>query len=54
MALVIPAAKPRMTMEQLLSIYQALTPAEQIAFGRAIGVERVWLPRQRYAAAATA
>jgi hypothetical protein len=44
-----PAAEPRMTMEQLLSIYRALTTAEQIAFGRAIGVERVWLPRQRSA-----
>jgi hypothetical protein len=52
--MVMPAAEPRMTMEHLLSIYRALTTAEQIAFGRAIGVERVWLPRQRYAAPATA
>jgi hypothetical protein len=49
-----PAAKPRMTMAKFLSTYQALTPAERVAFGRAIGVERVWQPRQRYAAPALA
>jgi hypothetical protein len=51
---VMPAAKPRMTMAEFLSMYQALTPAERVAFGRAIGVERVWQPRQRWAARATA
>jgi hypothetical protein len=51
---VMPAAEPRMTIERLLAIYQALTTAEQVKFGRAIGVERVWLPRQRYAAPARA
>jgi hypothetical protein len=40
----VPATEPRVTMKQLLAIYRALTPAQQIAFGRAIGVERVWLP----------
>ena len=38
---------PRMTVDGLLEMYQHMSPSEQIAFGRAIGVERVWLPRQR-------
>jgi hypothetical protein len=37
----------RMTVDDLLDVYTAMSPSEQIAFGRAIGVERVWLPRQR-------
>jgi hypothetical protein len=39
---------PRMTVDDLLDVYMAMSPSEQIAFGRAIGVERVWLPRQRF------
>ena len=50
---VIPAAEPRMTMEQLLSIYRALTAAEKVKFGRMIGVERVWLPQPAITAPAT-
>jgi hypothetical protein len=38
---------PSMTIEDLLEVYTSMTPSEQIAFGRAIGVERVWLPKQR-------
>jgi cytochrome oxidase assembly protein ShyY1 len=38
---------PRMTVDDLLDVYMAMSPSEQIAFGRAIGVERVWLPAQR-------
>jgi hypothetical protein len=52
--MVMPADEPRMTVAELLSIYTSMTPAERVAFGRAIGVERVWQPRQRYAARATA
>lgn len=37
----------RMSVDDLFEAYTAMSPAEQIAFGRAIGVERVWLPRQR-------
>jgi hypothetical protein len=37
---------PRTTVNDLLKVYMAMSPSEQIAFGRAIGVERVWLPRQ--------
>jgi hypothetical protein len=38
---------PRMTVEDILVVYASMTPSEQIALGRAIGIERVWLPRQR-------
>jgi hypothetical protein len=37
----------RMTVDDVLEIYAQMTPSEQLAFGRKIGVERVWLPRQR-------
>jgi hypothetical protein len=38
---------PRMTVDDLFEAYAKMSPAEQIAFGRAIGVERVWLPHQK-------
>jgi hypothetical protein len=37
----------RMTVDDVLEVYTNMTPSEQIALGRAIGIERVWLPRQR-------
>ncbi len=37
---------PQSSVDDLLRRYQAMTPAEKIAFGRRIGVERVWLPRR--------
>jgi hypothetical protein len=37
---------PRMTVNDVLAVYETMSPSEQIALGRAIGVERVWLPRQ--------
>jgi hypothetical protein len=38
---------PRMTVDNLIEVYTTMSSSEKIAFGRAIGVERVWLPRQR-------
>ena len=43
-----PATKPRMTVGEMLAAYLELTPAEQVVFGREIGVDRVWLPKQRW------
>jgi hypothetical protein len=36
-----------MTVDDLLAVYVMMPPSEQIAFGRAIGIDRVWQPRQR-------
>jgi hypothetical protein len=36
----------RMSVDDILEVYETMSPSEQIALGRAIGVERVWLPRQ--------
>jgi hypothetical protein len=53
--LTVPDSKQRRAkIADMLAVYQHLTSAEQVAFGRAIGVERVWLPRQREAALAKA
>jgi hypothetical protein len=38
---------PRMSVEDMLAAYCELSFAEQITFGREIGVNRVWLPRKR-------
>jgi hypothetical protein len=38
---------PRMTVNDILEAYVRMTPSEQIALGRSIGIERVWLPHQR-------
>jgi hypothetical protein len=38
---------PRLTVDDILEAYMEMTPAEQVALGRAIGIERVWMPRQR-------
>jgi hypothetical protein len=43
-ALIEPA---RPTVDGLREAYMKLLPSEKVAFGRSIGVERVWLPRQR-------
>jgi hypothetical protein len=37
----------RPTVDAMLDAYVKLTPAEQVAFGRCIGIEKVWLPPQR-------
>jgi hypothetical protein len=46
---VTPVTKPYMTVAEMLLAYCELTPAEQVLFGREIGVNRVWLPKQRWA-----
>jgi hypothetical protein len=44
---VMPVPKPYMTVAEMLLAYCELTSAEQVLFGREIGVNRVWLPQQR-------
>jgi hypothetical protein len=36
----------RTAVDDLLDTYTAMSPSEQVAFGRRIGVERMWQPRQ--------
>jgi hypothetical protein len=43
-----PTAKPRFTVEEMLTAYRELTPAERVKFSREIGVVRCWQPQQRY------
>jgi hypothetical protein len=38
---------PRLTVDEMIEVYVHMTPSEQIALGRAIGVERVWIPSKR-------
>ena len=38
---------PRLTIAELLEIYQLMSPAQRVFFGREIGVIHVWQPKQR-------